>query len=202
MSESSSSAATPSSAPSTTSITSAASAQVSKLAQIAQMQTYVSGVQGFFEDVLADLMLQQPEDPHAFMLQALNNMSVNQRREIAEQIRRQDLRKNHHEDAGYNRAKHAVIVLLTLVANDSDPKCKTSVIATLQELQKAARGMPACLRYDICHQPDSTEILVNQTWATQAGLEAFYACPEFTRATPKFAGMLAATPEEKVYHPV
>lgn len=180
----------------------AQAADVAKRAQIKQMQTYVAGVQGFFEGVLTDLLLQQPADPHAFLMESLAAMPLSERASIRAQLSAQDERKNHQEDASFNRAKHAaVIVLLTLTANDDGP-CKASVLTTLHELQKAARSMPACLRYDLCHNPDSPEILVNQQWATRAGLDAFYASAEFARATPKFAGMLAAEPEERLFQPV
>jgi quinol monooxygenase YgiN len=56
--------------------------------------------------------------------------------------------------------------------------------------------------YDICHSPSSAELLINQQWATQSGLDEFYASAEFARATPQFAGQLAGPPEERVYHPV
>lgn len=176
-------------------------ADVAKRAQITQMQTYISGVQGFFEGVLTDLLLQQPADPHQFLMDALAAMPVSERTAIRAQLASQDLRKNNQEDASLNRSKQSIIVLLTLVAND-EAACKTNVLATLHELQSAARAMPSCLRYDLCHNPESTEILVNQQWATRAGLDAFYASPEFARATPKFAGMLAQAPEERLFQPV
>lgn len=179
----------------------AIASEVARRAQVRQMQIYVANVQGFFEGVLTDLLLQQPSDPHAFLLQALQEMPVSQRQDIANNLKAQDERKYNQEDPEYNRAKHQLHIVLTLPVNE-EPAAKASVIATLQELQAYARQQPACIRFDIGHNPNTTSILVNQTWASQAGLDAYYASAEFQQATPKFRGLLADMPDERVYQPV
>jgi quinol monooxygenase YgiN len=94
-----------------------------------------------------------------------------------------------------------IIVVLTLTVTDEDG-AKEKVIDILKGLQRFALSTPACLRFDICHNVNHTEVLINQTWATQEGLDAYYSSNEFASATPKFAGLLADAPDERVYQPV
>lgn len=94
-----------------------------------------------------------------------------------------------------------MVVSLTLTVND-DPASKPEVVSILQGLQAFARSQTACQRFDIASNPDTTDLLVSQVWATQAGLDAYYASPAFQQATPRFRGLLVDLPDERVYHPV
>jgi quinol monooxygenase YgiN len=182
----------------------ALSVRAAERAQLTQLQSYVAHVSGLFETVVTDLLLEQPEDPHAFLLARLEAVPVADRAALrARIIDAEDAQRNNWEAKGFNRAKEALIVVLTLTLNEGE-ECKATVLDTLAGLQKAARTHPACLRYDVCHNPRDhpTEVLINQQWASQAGLDEFYASPEFQQATPKFKGQLAGPPDERVYHPV
>jgi quinol monooxygenase YgiN len=179
----------------------AIASEVAQRAQMKQMQIYVANVQGLFEGILTDLLLNQPADPHAFLLEAIQSMPASETQAIAANMKAQDERKYNQEDPEHNRAKNVIYVVLTLAVNE-DPAAKDAVVATLKELQAYARSLPACLRFDIGQNVNTTSILVNQTWASQAGLDSYYESGEFQRATPKFRGLLADMPDERVYQPV
>lgn len=44
--------------------------------QTKQMHTYVANVQGLFEQIITELLLEQPKDPHAFLIQVRINAST------------------------------------------------------------------------------------------------------------------------------
>jgi predicted exporter len=139
------------------------SIKAAERAQLKQFQSYISTVSPFFEQVLTNMLLEQPDDPHKFLINALESMPVAERADIKDRLASsEEARKNNWEDSNFNRAKNCLVVVLTLTLNE-DPNCKTTVIETLQELQKAARNNPACIRYDICHNVESNEILINQS---------------------------------------
>jgi quinol monooxygenase YgiN len=99
------------------------------------------------------------------------------------------------------RVPDSVIVVLTLTVND-DAASKDGVLTILKELQAYAKSLPACMRFDIAHNVNNTDVLVSQTWATQQGLDSYYESAEFQRATPKFKGLLSAMPDERVFSPI
>ena len=80
-------------------------ADTAKRAQLQQMQVYIAGVQPLFESVLTDLLLQQPADPHQFLLDALGQVPAAARADLSRQLQQQDQRKFNQEDKNFNRAK-------------------------------------------------------------------------------------------------
>jgi len=54
-----------------------------------------------------------------------------------------------------------------------------------------------CCSYLVC-----ASFVCGRYWASQVGLDSFYASPEFQRATPRFAGQLAGPPDERIFTPV
>ncbi len=92
-------------------------------------------------------------------------------------------------------------VILTLVLNEGDDNL-SQAISALKDLQTYARSTAACLKYDILHGAGSVEIVVVQHWATQTALSEYYNSAAFTQVTPKFQGILAQPPDERVYKSV
>lgn len=134
----------------------------------------------------------RPADPRSpwlsvLFLQSLNNMSVADRTDIVTRLAAQDERGNGYEDPEFNRGKNVIITTINLTVNVTDGP---DILALLIELQTFAKGLPSCLRYEVCQttQPSSNdriELLVNQSWSTSKGWTEFQTSNETLRIMAK-----------------
>ena len=105
-------------------------------AQLQQMHSYIATVSPLFEQVITDMLLEQPEDPHAFLMDALAAVPVAERADIRERIAAaEDARKNNYEDSNFRRAK-------------SQP-APSGLVECMLSLMHCASGFQHCSR-DVC----------------------------------------------------
>lgn len=180
-----------------------------KKAQVVAMKDYIGGCQAFFEKVLTDILLRQPKDPHAFLVETLNNMTAEEKAKWQQRVVSATAGENlgalESEEvltSSVALTKEAVIVVLRLNLNPEDSSSKEKVLAVLTDLRSKAKKLNGLLSYEISNRVGEMELLVTQTWANQAALDNYYAQPFFQEAAPKFTGLLSGHPDYGTYQPV
>jgi len=180
-----------------------------KKAQVVAMKDYIGGCQAFFEKVLTDILLRQPPDPHAFLLETLTTMSSEEKSQWQQKVKAASSGdalvgglgdENAFATSSAPRTKDNVVVMLRL--NLTEEGGKPKVLGVLKDLRDQARQLQGCMSYEISDRIGEPELLVTQVWANQSALDNFYAQSFFQEAAPKFAGLLADHPDYCTYTPV
>lgn len=177
-------------------------------AQVDAMKDYIAGCQAFFEKVLTDLLLRAPDDPHAFLKKALDDMSPQEKDQWKSKISGavEELKEESVEGATSDAtaaapasvASGSLQVVLRLLLNDgADNKEKT--MAVLQDLKEQGQKLPGCISFQVFDRENQNEVLVLQTWQNQECLDNYYAQDFFQAATPKFNGLLSDLPDYRTY---
>lgn len=86
------------------------------------------------------------------------------------------------------------------VSSAYDPASIATVYEALKTLERAARKMDGCLKYQICpsYDQDGT-IFIFQAWATEAAFKAYAASDDFMLMGTSIRPMMTGTPETIVY---
>lgn len=175
-----------------------------KKAQVDQIKNYVGGCQGFFELIISKLILQQPSDPHSFLLDFLRGMSADEKAKWAykmgglanpnaESMSRVAASKKAPPVPG----EGAVQVILRLPTMEKGDKYHRTM-SLLEDLRNNALPMSGCLHFEI-YEGDESDILVLQTWTGQEALDLYHASAFFATATRQFANLLTSAPEFDAY---
>lgn len=181
----------------------------SKKDQVNAMKDYIGGCQGFFERVLTDILLRQPADPHAFMLETLNSMTAEEKAQWQQKVHTATSGKGDESglDMDTKEAKvmgplpsTAVQVVLTLNVESGDDN-KQKCLDVMREVREQGIQLAGCLSYQIMDKVNEPQVVVLQTWTDQAALDNYHAQSFFQEATPKFAGVLSETPIFNTYSP-
>lgn len=181
-----------------------------KQAQVDQIKNYVGGCQGFFEACIAELLLKQPKDPHAHLVEYLSDMGVDEREKWSHGMK--DLAKDGGSGSGKSATKPAnqnappvpdtgnLQVILRLQVSQDDEKAWPTVLNQLENLRRNGKTMPGCVHFEIyeCFK-ENREILILQTWADQVALDDFHKSSFFMASTGAFDGLLATPPDFRVY---
>lgn len=178
-----------------------------KRKQVEQIQNYLMGCQAFFEQVITELLLYQPADPHYFLLNYLRNMSPQERKKwsykmgalaggMTDSAERLEATKQTPPVPGVGNLQ----VVLRLTATEDT---KYDALQVLTALRGNGKNMPGCIHFET-YEGDSAEILVLQTWSSQKNLDDYHASSFFAAATDSFKGLLSEVPVFNVYshHPV
>lgn len=170
-----------------------------------QMKTYVGGCQQYFEKTLVDLVLRQPTDPHAFLLESLISMSKEEIKEWARKMGKiviggerpptRAVSNKSSPPVPDEAGQVQVLLRLHLMAGD---QMMLRTIRVLEDLRRNGKAMAGCLHFEI-YKGEDLDIVLLQTWASQAHLDEYHEAPFFTASTGKFSGLLAAQPVFKVY---
>lgn len=170
-----------------------------------QMQAYVAGCQAFFEKCLVDLVLRQPTDPHAFLVETLTTMSQEETREWTRRMGKivisgerpptRTTSSKGNPPVPDDQAQVQVLLRLSLMPGE---KVKKTTLQVLEDLRRNAKAMDGCMHFEI-YTGEEQEIVLLQTWESQRHLDEYHSAPFFAASTGKFSGLLADQPVFKVY---
>lgn len=157
-----------------------------KQAQLSDMRNYMASCQTFFEKLFSEMLLEKPEDPHAFLSQKLERMTAAERDALRVRIR---------ENRDVETAAQVQVIVTFHVVEGK----KAEVLSILQEIRDATIRINECKRYEVFQDQQKDEVCALQTWENQHALDNYYGSEIFRQAGPKFKGLLTAAPESKHY---
>jgi len=186
--------------------------QRNQFAQFQQMRAYVAEVSSLFSQLLTEIVLEQPKDPHSFLIQSLSNMPMSACEELTSKLSAQvdGYEKTHNEEKNHNRAQDCLVVHTTLTFT-FDTDMKNSALPLLKEMQKIAHAMSACKRFDIVRQTRSSasaspspthEVLIDSCWSASSGHATFQSNPDVKRIQSQLDKMLHQPTQEKTFVPL
>lgn len=193
-----------------------------KISQVRNMQEYIGGCQAFFEKVLTDLLLRQPDDPAEFMIETINAMPAEEKAKWNKKVVNQAVTASQNANKGVPPAtsaeavaemktssgavpavaftKDTVQVVLRLDLNEDDG-VKNACLVVLKRLRDQGRKLKGCVSFNVFEEAEQSSLLLLQTWSNQAALDNYYEQDFFRESTPEFAGLLAGPPEYRVFSP-
>ena len=160
--------------------------------------------QGFFADVIADLLLEQPDDPHEFMTKKLRSFPKEQKLDLLKRLQRLTTQSDFAkfdppplQEPVVTSSRASVQDTLRLVLTSAQHK--DAAFAALAELKADVMETGKCVSFAVYYNEATLELLVLQAWATQDDLDAFVTTGSFAKFKGKWAGLLAAVPENRLY---
>lgn len=171
--------------------------------QVIAMKEYISQCHGLFERMITELLVQQPEDPHEFLVEEMKRISNEEKEELVRNVQKTLLEMKQFNPSGDGKVvsrpktvqtekvgiQESLKLELTMDKKGSVQAAKETLLSSFLELRDAAQETGKCMSFKIFYDSATSVMCVVQEWRTSEALSAFKASPFYEAMVPRFAGL-------------